>query len=491
MRRGENNFKNMLNLQEYKTITNEQLERWWKFKKNIIIFGEKGVGKTSIIKGFFEKKKIKCAYFSGATLDPWIDLIGIPKVFEEKGKIFTKFAIPENIPHDVEVIYVDEINRAIPKIQSCLLELMTDKSINGRKFPNLKAVWAAGNPPDSDENYAVEDLCPALDDRFEIKIKLADEPSLEYFTGKYGSLVASNAINWRKRLADELKPLVSPRRLDYALDYVINCGGPAREVLPDMRLNVSTLMKAIKGNETLDELRESVDSKDPSRIEKFFKNQKKVQQCLGEILFNSDLTRKMIQFADIEFIFGLAEAELRLPPLIANAMLTRPQIKQGLEDARKATGNYPNWYLNGARKLGDSRAALAQFEREVGFYIKNEAQINVSDFNLDESPHENLDSVNIQISKHSLVSLDKDSAVAILKYSKHLKASGFVFIDSTEKIKHESLIVSALNHFYEQDGNLLSVEFEENNTLDLIYNCHSHAGKHSPKNRGGLMEVSL
>lgn len=483
----------MINFQEYKTITDEQLERWWKFGKNVILLGNKGVGKSTIIENFFEKKKIKNAVFSGATLDPWTDLVGIPKVFEDGDKLYTRFAIPENIPDDVEVIYIDEINRALPKVQSCLLELMISKSINGRKFPKLRAVWGAGNPPDTDENYAVEELCPALEDRFHIKIKLADEPNLAYFTKVYGEVIAENAINWRQRLDSELKTLVSPRRLDYALDYVINCGGPVREVLADTRINVSALMRAIRGNEATQELSDAVKAKDTKKLKAFFKNQKKVQQSLPDILTNSEWTKKLVNYADVEYLFGLADSEAKISPLVANGAITRGDISTGIEDANKANGAYPVWYVNGSRKLGEARAALAYFETEKGHHPPSDALIEIPDIDLDLAPEDILSTIPMAASRF-LVGLSKESALQILKLSKHIKSTGFIFGADMERRKYQSLVISAFNHFYEDDGNLLAVEFNTPETLDLVYECCASTDASATSRRGrgrSIMEEQL
>ena len=43
---------------------------------------------------------------------------------------------------------MDEFSRAHKKVRNAVMELIQFKSINGRKFKNLKIVWAAINPDD-------------------------------------------------------------------------------------------------------------------------------------------------------------------------------------------------------------------------------------------------------------------------------------------------------------------------------------------------------
>ena len=64
----------------------------------------------------------------------------------------------------------DELNRAHLRVLNAVLEIIQFKSINGELLPNLKMVWAAINPPESD--YQVEDLDPALVGRFHMYVKI-------------------------------------------------------------------------------------------------------------------------------------------------------------------------------------------------------------------------------------------------------------------------------------------------------------------------------
>ena len=61
----------------------ERLKKHFDVESNVLITGAHGVGKTSIIKQVFEDNGLvlneSWLYFSGSTLDPWVDFIGIPK----------------------------------------------------------------------------------------------------------------------------------------------------------------------------------------------------------------------------------------------------------------------------------------------------------------------------------------------------------------------------------------------------------------------------
>ena len=155
-------------------ITNNKLDFWLKKNKNVLLIGNHGVGKTSIVMDGFERNGLvlneSYKIFSGGTLDPWTDFIGIPKkVTNEDGEDHLEYIRPEYMNDKLEAIFMDEYNRTNPKVRNALMELIQFKSINGRKFPNLKVVWAACNPPsDDDFNYDVEEVDEAQGDRFQI-----------------------------------------------------------------------------------------------------------------------------------------------------------------------------------------------------------------------------------------------------------------------------------------------------------------------------------
>ena len=210
----------------------DKLKKYFDCGMNVLLTGEHGVGKTSIVRQALEENGLilneSWLYFSGSTLDPWVDFIGIPKEVEYNGKKCIEIIPPKAFFNEgkIEAIFIDELNRSPSKIRNAILELCQFKSINGRKFPNLKVVWAAINPDDEENTYDVERLDPAHKDRFHAnQIIVPYACDIEYFTKKYGTDIASASINWWNELPDNVKKQVSPRRLDYALLMAVdvNC----------------------------------------------------------------------------------------------------------------------------------------------------------------------------------------------------------------------------------------------------------------------------
>ena len=213
-------------------IPDSKIDLWIKNNLNVLLVGTHGIGKTSIIESAFTRHNVKWRYFSAATMDPWVDFIGVPKEqTTDDGVSYLGLIRPLEFQNDdIEFLMFDELNRAPAKVRNAVMELIQFKSINGKKFHNLRAVWAAINPYDEEETYDVDELDPAQQDRFHVIYTLPTTPSKQYFTDKYGNDMAQRAIEWWSTLTDTVRPLVSPRRLDYALEMYCK-GGDLSDIL--------------------------------------------------------------------------------------------------------------------------------------------------------------------------------------------------------------------------------------------------------------------
>jgi len=184
-----------------------------------MIIGSHGTGKTERILNCLKENKLNYVYFSGSTLDPWIDFIGIPSKGE--GGVM-EFIRPSQINSELEAIFIDEYNRSPKEVRNAIMELVQFKTMNGMKFPKLKFIWAAVNPPSEDDDddsfeYDVEEIDPAQMDRFQAIVRVSDKPCARWFKNKYGEK-GSVAVKWWTEQAKLARKEISPRRLDYALD---------------------------------------------------------------------------------------------------------------------------------------------------------------------------------------------------------------------------------------------------------------------------------
>ena len=134
-------------------------------EQNIMIAGKHGIGKSVIVKKFFEEKGKKVVtMFCSQAADPG-DIIGLPRFNEETGK--TEFALPWWFPTDNTpvVLFLDELNRARPEIPQVVMDLTLSRKLAGKALPAGSQVISAINEGDE---YQLTDLDPALVSRFNV-----------------------------------------------------------------------------------------------------------------------------------------------------------------------------------------------------------------------------------------------------------------------------------------------------------------------------------
>lgn len=270
-------------------MTDNKLDFWIQNNYNVLFIGKHGVGKTARIVEAFNRNKLKWKYFSASTLDPWVDFVGVPKETKDpNGNTYLDLVRPKHFAEDeVEAIFMDEYNRAPSKIRNATMELLQFKSINGRKFNNLKIIWAAINPEkeldnDSAPEYDVETLDPAQKDRFEIHVEVPYKPDLAYFKTKYGDDLGKTAVSWWNDLIDKEKDEVSPRRLDYAIGLYAK-GGDMRDVL-SKKVNVSKLVTELKNGNYRDTMENIFKVRDTAKALEFVKDENSYNNTIKYII---------------------------------------------------------------------------------------------------------------------------------------------------------------------------------------------------------------
>jgi len=289
----------------------KKLEFYFDHEKNVLLSGEKGVGKTAIITEVFNKKAKKWLYFSGSTLDPFVDFIGVPKEKVTKNGSTLEFIRPDYVNDEVEAIFIDEYNRSHKKVRNGTMELIQFKSLNGKKFPNLKVIWVGVNPynPDDDDNeiYDVEPIDPAQKDRFQVQIDIPYAIDKEYFIKKFGNKWADGTVEWWSNLPAKIKQMVSPRRVDYALE-IYKIGGEIVDVLP-IESNPSKLLASLNFGGVEKIINDIFKNKDRIGAVKFIENENNYQSCTHMIVQNKNWAN---------FFFPLLDEERQLSLFFGN-----------------------------------------------------------------------------------------------------------------------------------------------------------------------------
>lgn len=179
---------------------------------NILLTGRHGSGKTAILSKACDLEKLRVKFFNAATMDPYLELIGIPNPNTESNSF--QMMTPSNGVTDAEVIFIDEPNRAPDNsVMNALFELVQFGSVNGVKLPNFKCVIAAMNPA-GEENYQVMEMDKAFIDRFDLVVESDASPDLTYFVSKFGKDIGNALVKWHKHLPKDNEHYISARRLE-------------------------------------------------------------------------------------------------------------------------------------------------------------------------------------------------------------------------------------------------------------------------------------
>jgi hypothetical protein len=285
---------------------------WINNNFNVLFHGRHGVGKTSMVFESFHNKGWELGtdylYFSAATIDPWVDLIGVPtKVQNELGEDVIKLIRPENINNrSIKAFFVDELNRSHKKVRNAMMELIQFKSINGLKFPSLEIVWAAVNPDDDDElKFDVEKLDPAQEDRFHIHVQIPYKPNENYFAQKYNNPDMAEAVcKWWNDQPEKVKLQLTPRRLEYALE-VFTKTNDLRFVVPN-EAHIPSLKAAIQTGNPEKTLLKLIEEKDDSTIRKWLAIENNLSSVQNLICTNRAVCSKVLHLLSDERMASFA-----------------------------------------------------------------------------------------------------------------------------------------------------------------------------------------
>ncbi len=189
----------------------DQLRQACNYGFNVLLEGPADTGKTSLVQQVCADLGLKMKYYSAFTLDPFVDLVGLPTpIVREDGRRVLEFHRHDQI-NDAELVFFDELNRGHTKVLNAVLELIQFRTINGKLLPNLKAVFSACNPTNAE--YQVTELDPALVDRFHVHLKFSNIPDHLWFEERYGRIGRALCDWWSLDLIPEQTILISPQHM--------------------------------------------------------------------------------------------------------------------------------------------------------------------------------------------------------------------------------------------------------------------------------------
>jgi hypothetical protein len=207
----------------------EDIQKAVQAQLNVLLEGPFGVGKSSLVFSAAKDLGYSVKYFSASTLDPFADLVGVPVPILDEQTRRLVYLRPEAI-HQAEILFFDELNRAHPKVLNAVFEIVQFHAINGEPLPRLRSVLAAINPTSS--GYHVQELDPALLDRFHLHLQVEFGPERGWFVESFGDRLGHVLVDWHEAdLDDNQRRPVSNRRLEY-IGLAIQSGIDPRRALP-------------------------------------------------------------------------------------------------------------------------------------------------------------------------------------------------------------------------------------------------------------------
>lgn len=205
----------------------ESLEYLFKAELTGFLWGDAGIGKTSIVKQYAKKMGYKFFPLYLGTQSDVGDILGLADFVKDKNgtAVATKFATPiwlkELIdycaanPDSGGILFLDEFNRGRRDILAGMFALALDKTFHTIKLPKNLHIIAAGNPPTDD--YNVTDVNEtALMARF-VHIKL--EPTFDEWIKYAESIQMDSSLTGfikgqPELLSDKRSEFVLPVKVD-------------------------------------------------------------------------------------------------------------------------------------------------------------------------------------------------------------------------------------------------------------------------------------
>jgi AAA domain (dynein-related subfamily) len=213
----------------------------------VFIWGQPGIGKSSLVEEFAAQVGLECETLLGTQLAAE-DLIGVPRIVGAGDRARSRFCPPESIARDEPfVLFLDELNSSSHEVQKAFYSLILDRRLGSYRLHPQSVVIGAGNR--SQDSAIVRPMSSALINRM-VHVHLVSNPR-DWLAWARSNEVHPWVVDYISQRPDHLttppprheEPFSTPRAWHILSDLLhsYRAGQPGGPGLPDELLRVLAL----------------------------------------------------------------------------------------------------------------------------------------------------------------------------------------------------------------------------------------------------------
>ena len=196
-------------------------------EENIFVYGNKGIGKSSIVREYAEKAKKQLAIFPLATMIPeFIGGVPYAKVSSDTKTEYFTLILNEQLQPILEskgknwILFFDEMNQAPTEVMNCLYSIChidpKQREWCGHSLEFAQIVGAGNLNDGTDGTVYLNELPGPLHDRFFVyQLVSSDKDTMDYLKKKWKNI--PQVAKYIKAMQDSK---INPRNIDKCLELL-------------------------------------------------------------------------------------------------------------------------------------------------------------------------------------------------------------------------------------------------------------------------------